>query len=681
MLTVSSQERAEHLRREIARHDDLYYKKASPEISDAQYDALVRELSEIEAQHPDVVVASSPTQNVGSDLDGGFTQMTHKAPMLSIANCYNEEEFQAFDAQVRRELGLSCDVIYAVELKIDGASISITYENGMLKNAVTRGDGAKGDDVTENVLTIPQIPRVIPGMKGTVEVRGEIYCPKSVFAALNVERAAAGKPLFANPRNTASGSLKQRDPKEAAKRRLAAIFYTVGYVSDDANLPQTQDGLLDYFRSVGLPTSDAEQKMILASGVSGVMDRVAFWESYRKTLDYETDGLVVKVNDRQRQNILGLRSKSPRWAVAWKYSAEQQETKVESVAWQVGRTGAVTPVANLAPVMLSGTTVRRATLHNPNEIQRLGLRVGDTVLAEKAAEIIPRVVSVVIEKRTGEERDIQIPSHCPSCSEPLCINPDEAVLRCTNVLCPAQAHEKIEHFGSRHAMEIEGLGEKIVGQLIESGLIRDVSDLYVLTEAQLVANGFGKRSAQKLVQAISNSKLRPLARFLYALGIRNVGEGTSSDLAKHFSTFEAVRAATREDLRSVSGIGDEIADSLIAFFSDKKQQVIVDLLLEHGVAPEADRSKEIAAANRDETFADKTFVFTGELSGMGRAAAEREVQKRGGRTSGSVSKNTYCVVVGDTPGSKFTKAKALGVMIWTEEQFMDALNKKTIPTT
>jgi DNA ligase (NAD+) len=699
----TAEARVAHLRSEIQRHDDLYYVQAKPEVSDAVYDGLARELAEIEAAYPNLAKEDSPTKKVGSDLaKRGFAKGRHVAPMLSVSNCFDETEFRAFDAQVRRELGVpseedgarSCPprgnlpegVAYSVEWKIDGVSISATYEDGVLKRALTRGDGETGDDVTANFLTIEGVPRdlsALPWMRGVVEVRGEVYCRISRMLLLNAELAGSGQPLFANPRGVAAGSLKHKDPEVTRRRGLSCFFYTMGAEGSCPELlPRTQSGLLKAYADAGLPVSMVDGHVAIAHGVEEVMALVHDLEGKRAKpgvgadgkIDYETDGLVIKVNSRSAQKKLGFRSKSPRWAVAWKYSAEKQETKVEAVGWQVGRTGAITPVASLTPVVVGGTVVRRSTLHNLDEIRRLGLMVGDAVVIEKAAEIIPKVVSVITERRSGDEVEIEAPTTCPSCGHPVSAGEDEAVLRCRNPLCPAQAHERIEHFASRRAMNIDGLGDKVVTQLVDAGLVKDVSDLYQLTPSALSAlPRFGKRSAEKLAEAIAGSRTPALHSFLYALGIRNVGEGTSADLAKHFSSFEAVRGATEDELLAVPGVGDEIASSVIDFFATPSEAAVVDRMLLAGVSPKEDDSRAVAIACRDERFADKTFVLTGELDSMTRPKASEEIQRRGGKTSGSVSKKTHCVIVGSLPGSKLKKAQELGTIIWNEEQFLAAL--------
>lgn len=687
MDLVQATERAAFLRQEIERHNRLYYEKAAPEISDRDFDALMAELEQIERDFPELLAADSPTQRVGSDLTEGFVPAEHRAPMLSISNTYSADELRDFDERVRKSLGLGADdppVEYAVELKIDGVAVSLTYQDGVLVRGATRGDGAKGDDITRNIRTIRSVPaklrRPLPGI---IEVRGEIYFENEEFEAINRQRAAAEMPLFANPRNAAAGTLKQLDSRVVKERRLESFIHGVGFAEVSA-LPATHADLLGFYADLGLRTNPHTS---IARGVAEVLERVQEWDTRRHELGYETDGLVVKVNRRDWQAELGARSKSPRWVVAYKFSAEKAESTLLAVSWQVGRTGAVTPVANLSPVKLAGTTVQRATLHNYYFLRKMDLHLGDTVLVEKSGEVIPKVLRVIAEKRPDGARPVAAPTHCPSCGSALVFEAgddislpkeqraiDQMHLVCIDAACPAQARERIRHYASRHAMDIEGLGEKVVDQLADAELVRTVADLYTLEAKTLEGlEGFKERKAANLVRGIDASRRRPLGRFLFALGIRFVGSTTAADLARHFGTLERLRAATEEELLAVEGIGEKVAAAVAEFWAEEANRGLVDRLLELGVAPEPDRTAEERAANRSEAFAGKTFVLTGELASLSRTQAKEEIERRGGKVSGSVSKKTDAVVAGEDAGSKLAKARELGVPVWDEAQLLAAL--------
>ncbi|MCC5875555.1 MAG: NAD-dependent DNA ligase LigA [Candidatus Sumerlaeia bacterium] len=666
-------ERLEELRREIHRHNDLYYRKAKPEITDAEYDALMEELATIEAENPSLVTPDSPTQKVGSDLSEGFDTVAHRLPMLSISNTYNVAELREFDERVRKGLGVPPPLDYAVELKIDGIAVSITYEDGKLVRAVTRGDGKKGDDITRNVRTIDSIPANLKGeVSGILEVRGEIYFERPDFLAMNERRVAAGQSPFANPRNAAAGTLKLLDARLVAERPLTCFIHSHGF-ADVAGLPRQHDELLRFYEKLGLRTNPHTR---VVQGVEGVMEMVEEWEARRHDLTYETDGLVVKLNRLDWQDALGATSKSPRWVVAYKFSAEEGESTLLSVDWQVGRTGAVTPVANLSPVQLAGTTVKRATLHNVEELERLGIRIGDRVLIIKGGEIIPKVVSVLVDQRSGEETEIDIPRQCPSCGSDLVRHEEEVALRCINSACPAQVRECIRHYASRGAMDIEGLGEKVVDQLVEAGLVKAIPDLYTLTVEQVeVLERFAEKSAVNLVDAIDKSRTQSLARFLFAIGIRFVGATTAADLARHFTTLEKFRQAGRDELIAIDGVGEKVADSILEFWARPENTAMVDLLVEHGLAPPEDTSGAEREEHLDEAFSGRTFVLTGELAAMTRGEAKAAIEKRGGKVTGSVSKNTNVVVAGEKAGSKHDKAVKLGIEIWDENQFLAAISE------
>lgn len=665
--------RAEKLRAEIRRHNELYHRRAAPEISDREFDLLVSELEELERRFPELAVPDSPTRAVGDDLTEGFIAIEHRVPMLSISNTYTVEEIREFDERVRRGLGHDdgTPIDYAVELKIDGVAVSITYQDGAMTRAVTRGDGTKGDDITRNVRTIKAIPaRLAKPLPGTLEVRGEIYYERADFDRMNAEREKAGLPTFANPRNSAAGTLKLLDPREVAARPLTTFIHGIGY-TDIRDLPGRHSELLDLYKKLDLRVNPHTR---LVSGVDGILAMIDEWEQKRHTLTYETDGLVIKVDRRDWQQELGARSKSPRWVVAYKFSAEQAETVLESVSWQVGRTGAITPVANLRPVLLAGTTVKRATLHNLDELDRLGIKVGDHVFIEKGGEIIPKVLRVVESKRTGAEENIAVPQTCPSCGSRVSRSDDEVALRCINSACPAQVRERIRHFASRHAMDIEGLGEKVVDQLADAGLVGSIADLYTLRVEQLEGlERFARKSAENLINAIDGSRRQTLARYLFAIGIRFVGESTAGDLARHFGNLPSFRAASYEELLAIEGVGEKVAQSIREFLGSRENQELLDALEKLGVNPREDQSVAERAAHKSESFDGKIFVLTGELSSMSRDEARKEIEKRGGKASGSVSSKTSVVIAGNSAGSKLTKARELGVTVWDEQQFLDAL--------
>ncbi|MDX2175929.1 MAG: NAD-dependent DNA ligase LigA [Candidatus Sumerlaeia bacterium] len=670
MSDQSPRERIESLREEIRGHDQRYYADAAPTISDHEYDALAAELRALEAAHPELASADSPTAKPGSDLTEGFATAAHLAPMLSIDNTYSMDEFREFDARRRKDLALPADepVGYVVELKIDGVGMSLVYEDGRLARAVTRGDGARGDVVTANVLTIKDVPERLAGAPaGTIEVRGEVYFERATFDALNAQRAAAGLAQYANPRNLAAGTLKQLDPREVASRPLRFFAYAVGSAPEGA-LPARHSELLGALAEWGLPVNDGWRA---CAGVAEVEERVAHWEQARKALPYDTDGLVVKIDRRDWQARLGATSKSPRWVVAYKFGAEQVETVLENVSWQVGRTGAVTPVANLRPVFLAGTTVKRATLHNVDEIARLDLRLGDAVVVEKGGEIIPKILRAVPERRAADPKPIAIPEACPSCGGPLARMEDEAALRCSNASCPAQLREQLQHFASRKAMDIEGLGEKVVDQLVTEGLVASFADLYALTVERLEGlERFGRKSAENLVAGIEASRTRPLAAILFALGIRQVGVSTARDLARAFGTLEVFRSATEEELTAVEGVGGIVAACIRRYWESPANNAVVDRMLMLGVAPPPE-AKPVAPSGS--VFAGGTFVLTGELESMTRDEAGARIMALGGKVSGSVSKKTTAVIVGAAAGSKAKRAAELGVPMWDEAQLIDAL--------
>ncbi len=671
----SARRRAAELRDRIEHHNQLYYAEAKPEISDREYDLLVKELEELEARFPEIRTPDSPTQRVGSDLAPleAFETHRHAVPMLSISNTYNPDELREFDDRVKRFLGIDEPVAYVVEIKIDGVAVSLRYEDGTLLVGATRGDGFVGDDITSNLKTIHTIPRRIecPKRARVLEVRGEVFMENKAFEKMNRQRAERGETAFANPRNATAGSLKLLDPRIVAQRPLTCYMYSFG--ETDYPVPGTQWEFLRYIEKLGFRVN-ADRK--LCRNIEEVFTYIEKWEPRRQELPYNTDGLVIKVNRRDWQADLGATAKSPRWVVAYKFSAEQAETRLNDVAWQVGRTGAVTPVANLEPVFLAGTTISRATLHNIDELGRLGIKIGDRVVIEKGGDIIPKVVRVLDSLRVGDEKSIRIPKKCPVCSEELHRDPEEVALRCVNLSCPAQVKERLLHYASRNAMDIEGLGDKIVDQLVDKGLVEDPADLYGLTVDQIAdLERMAQKSAQNLVDAIDGSKTRPLANFTFALGIRYVGVASARDLSRAFGTLKRIRNASLDDLLAVEGIGDVVAQSIRDFFESDRNQETIDRLLEGGVAPPEDKTARERAASRSDAFADKTFVLTGELGSMSRTEARAEIENRGGKVTGSVSRKTDAVIVGASPGSKLDKARQLGIDTWDEKKFLKALGK------
>jgi len=662
--------RIEDLRRRIREHDHSYYVLNAPTVSDAAYDALLRELRELESRAPHLVTPDSPTQRVGGEVQTTFAPVAHRAPMLSLDNAFGEGELRDWDARVKRMLGLSEDeaVEYMAELKIDGLSISLTYERGLLTRAATRGTGAIGEDITPNARTIAAIPlalrsddaRAIPGL---IEVRGEVYMSHSEFGRINAENETSGAATFANPRNAAAGSLRQKDPRVTASRRLDVFCYAVGHC-EGASF-EDQRGLLDAYRSWGLRVNPHTG---LCRGLADLLTFVGEWEGRRRALGYDTDGVVVKVNSFGLQQTLGFVSRSPRWAIAYKYPAEQVRTTVQRIVVQVGMTGALTPVAELTPVRVGGVVVSRATLHNEDEIRRKDVRIGDTVVVQRAGEVIPEIVEVVSSERTGHEQQFTMPAACPACGSEVVRKEGEAVLRCLNAGCPEKLRQRLRHFVSRAAMDIESLGGKRLDQLVDAGLVREPADLYELTlEALTPLDRMGEKLARNVLESIDASRSLPLSRLVYALGIRHVGEHTAEVLADHYGDIEHLMDATEEDLAAVDEVGPVIAASIGSFFSEPSNRAHVERLISLGVRPVAPRR---AAPQGSGAFAGKTVVFTGTLERMTRDEAEAIAKREGARPSGSVSKKTDYVVAGPGAGSKLAKARDLGVTILSEEEFL-----------
>ncbi|MFA7234703.1 MAG: NAD-dependent DNA ligase LigA [Terrimicrobiaceae bacterium] len=651
--------RIQELRKQIERHNRLYYEEAAPEISDRAFDALLKELQELEALHPDD--APSPTKHVGGRPLLQFENVRHVVPMQSLDNTYSATELLEFLARVRKlagELLLS----FTIEPKIDGVAIALLYEDGKLVRATTRGDGTTGDNVTQNILTISNIPATLKGSAPErIEVRGEIHMPKSVFIRLNRERDEQGLPAFANPRNTAAGSLKQLDPALVAGRGLAGIFY--GFGAWAGPKPPKGSLVLKLFQNWGLPVSE---KVLVAESDGDVVAAVEELGRMRHDFAYETDGAVIKLDDIRLRDELGSTSKAPRWAIAYKFEPEQAETRLRTITIQVGRTGVLTPVAGLYPVLVAGSTVSRATLHNEEEILRKDIRVGDTVLVEKAGEVIPAVVGVRKDLRDGSEKEFEMPDTCPSCGSK--VIRDGVAWRCVSPACPAQLRRRIEHFASRGAMDIEGLGEALVGQLVEAGLLKGLPDIYSLTKEQLLElERMGEKSASNLLQAISESKSRPLWRLVNGLGIPHVGVASARDLAARYRTLDTLAGADRESLLKVHDIGDIMADAISAWFRAPATREVLEALRSHGLNfGEADEN-QTAVGN---PLAGTIWVITGSLS-IPRDEASEMIRARGGKVTGSVSKKTTHVLAGAEAGGKLDKARELGVLILDEVAFRE----------
>jgi DNA ligase (NAD+) len=675
--------RVKKLREELDRHNYLYYVAAKPEITDREYDRLMKELIDFEKTFPEYITSDSPSQRVGGAPLKEFRTVTHAVPMLSLDNTYSREELEDFDGRVKKGLGGE-PFSYFVEEKIDGVSITLVYEDGLLKLGATRGDGKHGDDVTENIKTLGSVPLKIPApgspytgpIPSLLEVRGEAYLSKGQFEKINQEKEKAGEELFKNPRNACAGSLKLLDPKLVAARKLDALIHGLARC-EGKNPPQKQSEAMAFLKELGfkvIPDARIGKGM---NEVFGVIDKV---EKKRAELPYEIDGVVVKVDSFEDQKTLGMTSKSPRWMIAYKYPAEQAETVLKSIDVQVGRTGVLTPVANLEPVQLAGTTVSRASLHNQDEIERLDARIGDHVFIEKSGEIIPQVLSVNLEKRKGNPAKFVFPKQCPVCGGAVGKEEDpeeektEVAVRCLNSLCPAQLKRLLKHFAGREAMDIENLGIAIIGQLVDKGLVKGLADLYSLkiTDVEKLER-MAEKSANNLVGGIGQSKKRPLQRLIFGLGIRDVGVHTAFILADKFGSLEKLSGATKEDLESIHEIGPKTANSIVTFFKGPSARKLLKKLEAAGV-----KTDLVEKITGDNPFRGKTIVLTGTLESMERPAAEALLRKLGAHPSGSVSKKTDILVAGPGAGSKLATAQKLGVPVWDEKQFLSELKKSGV---
>lgn len=669
MTPEKARKRIETLRARIRDHDHRYYVQARPVISDREYDALLRELVDLETAFPQFLSPDSPSQRVGGEPLEAFRTVRHAAPLLSLDNTYNEAELSEFEERIRRALGLEADdpaIEYSVEPKLDGVAVALAYADGRFTLGATRGDGTRGDDITENLRTIRSLPLAVD-TRERLEVRAEVYMTRAGFEELNRRAEAENRAPYVNPRNTTAGTLKQLDPRIVARRPLRLACY--GLVAPERHGVATQLEALAFLERLGFPTAGGEA----ASGAAGVMERVRAWETKRGFLGFDVDGLVIKVNAFALWAELGTTSRFPRWAIAYKFAAEQKPTRLLDILVQVGRTGAVTPTAVLEPVFVSGTTVSRATLHNADEIERLDVRIGDTVIVEKAGEIIPKVVRVDPARRPRNVRRFRYPTRCPSCRSELVREEEEVVVRCVNRACPAQRDRSIMHFASRGAMDIEGLGEKLVLTLTGKGLVADVSDLYRLTVEDLVPlERMGEKSARNLVAGIEESKTRGPGRLIYALGIPHVGGTVARALARRFGSLDALAGASAPDLEAAPEVGPVIARSVESFFSRPENRALIERLRAAGVT-----LAEAASASRNHRPLDgQTVVVTGTLLGFTRDEIKRTLEDLGARVTSSVSKSTSMVVAGQSPGSKKDKAEKLGVPVVTEQELLKRIGKR-----
>jgi DNA ligase (NAD+) len=681
---------------EIHRHDHAYYVEARPVISDREYDRLYSKLLDLEKEFPELVTAESPSQRVGGEPLTSFKAVRHAVPMMSLDNTYSQEELRAFVQRVQKLLPNE-KLEWVVEPKVDGVAVSLRYESGILSVGATRGDGTTGDDITTNLKTIRSVPLKLcssrrkeaqieirssksevridetlasAGVPGVLEVRGEVFMTKAGFEKLNAERKAAGEEVFANPRNSAAGSLKQLDPRTVAKRPLDVVIYGSGTIETKGERPATHSETLQWLKSFGFKTAE---KVWICHSADDLVAAIDELDQVRKKFAYDTDGAVIKLNDFKQREKTGFTAKAPRWAIAYKYAAEQAETKLKAITVQVGRTGTLTPVAELEPVFLAGSTISRATLHNEDYIRAKDIRIGDTVTIEKAGEVIPAVVDVVLTKRRGTERQFGFPKTCPECGSKIlkgtgADDEEASAWRCPNPDCPAQVRGRIEHWCSRGAMDIEGGGEALVSQLVKSGLVRDVADLYALKHREIAGlERMGEKSAQNFVDSVTASKSRDAWRVLYGLGILHVGAGVAKSLARHFRTVEAVLDVSAEQLMEADDIGEVIAHSVMRWWGDPVNRRLVERLAKAGVNF---KSELYSPSRASGPFAGKSFVLTGTLPSMTREEATARIEALGGKVSGSVSKKTDFVLAGDEAGSKLDKAQKLGVRIVDEKEFL-----------
>ncbi|WAA12605.1 NAD-dependent DNA ligase LigA [Fervidibacillus halotolerans] len=664
-----AEKRVKELHRLLNQYGYEYYVLDQPTVPDAEYDRLMQELISLEEKFPELKTPYSPTQRVGGDVLEGFSKVEHSIPMLSLANAFNEGDLRDFDRRVRQTIGE--DLSYVCELKIDGLAVSLKYETGIFVQGSTRGDGFVGEDITANLRTVKSIPLQLKE-EVTIEVRGEVFMPKKSFVALNKQREEMGADLFANPRNAAAGSLRQLDPKIAAERNLDIFLYAIG--EHEGKTIKTHSEGLDYLDSLGLKTNKERR---LCQSIDEVLDYITQWQEKRPELPYEIDGIVIKVNRYDQQTRLGSTAKSPRWAIAYKFPPEEVVTKLIDIELNVGRTGVVTPTAILEPVRVAGTTVQRASLHNEDLIREKDIRIGDAVVVKKAGDIIPEVVKPIIERRTGEEKVFSMPKQCPECGSELVRLDEEVALRCMNPKCPAQIREGLIHFVSRNAMNIEGLGERVITQLFSEKLIRDVADIYNLKREQLIQlERMGEKSVSNLLFSIEASKNNSLERLLFGLGIRHVGSKAAKILAEKYGHIDRLMEATEEELQSIHEVGEKMANSVVTYFQMPQVKELIKKLRASGVNLEYKGPKKDEGKIIESVLTGKTVVLTGKLEQLTRNEAKEQLELMGAKVTGSVSKKTDIVIAGFDAGSKLTKAQDLGIEIWDEKRLLMELNRR-----
>ncbi|WP_425712257.1 NAD-dependent DNA ligase LigA [Fictibacillus sp. Mic-4] len=663
-----AKQRIDELRNLLEKYNYEYYVLDKPSVPDSEYDQLMKELIELENNHPGLRDPHSPSVRVGGEPLDFFEKVQHEVPMLSLGNAFNEKDLRDFDRRVRD--GVGNHVSYVAELKIDGLAVSLTYEDGRFVRGATRGDGTTGEDITSNLRTIRSIPLKL-NRPLSLEVRGEAFMPKRSFQSLNEHRKQEGQELFANPRNAAAGSLRQLDPKIAASRNLDIFLYGIGKLTGE-EVGSHSEGL-ELLQELGLKTNPEWRR---CATIDDVIEFVNGWQEKRPDLPYEIDGIVIKVDSLYQQEELGATAKSPRWAIAYKFPAEEVVTKLEDIELSVGRTGVVTPTAILQPVVVAGTTVKRASLHNEDLIREKDIKLGDFVVVKKAGDIIPEVVNVLVDRRTGEEREFHMPTHCPECESELERLEGEVALRCLNPQCPAQIREGLIHFVSRNAMNIDGLGEKVIAQLFREQLIHDVADLYRLKKEELLQlERMGEKSVDNLLNAIEKSKENSLERLLFGLGIRHVGAKAAKTIAQTFETMDQLMNASKEELMAIDEVGEKMADSVSVYFSKPEVVELINELKSFNVNMEYKGPKAVRAEDVDSYFAGKTIVLTGKLTVLTRNEAKEAIERLGGKVTGSVSKNTDLLIAGEDAGSKLAKAQSLGIETWTEQQFVEELKQ------
>ncbi|GLI84360.1 DNA ligase [Rossellomorea marisflavi] len=668
MERQSAEKRVQELHETLNQYNYEYHVLDKPSVPDSEYDQRLRELIELEDQFPDLKSPDSPTQRVGGAILDFFEKVEHRTPMLSLGNAFNEQDLRDFDRRVRQAVG--DDFSYVCELKIDGLAVSLRYEGGRFVQGATRGDGSIGEDITSNLKTIRSIPLKVKET-AAFEVRGEAFMPKRSFEALNAAKEERGEEPFANPRNAAAGSLRQLDPKIAASRNLDIFLYALAEIGD-MGIESHSEGL-DRLDELGFKTNPERKR---CATIEEVLEYVEEWTESRPDLSYDIDGIVIKVDALDQQSELGTTAKSPRWAIAFKFPAEEVVTILKDIELSVGRTGVVTPTAILEPVRVAGTTVQRASLHNEDLIREKDIKIGDHVVIKKAGDIIPEVVNVLEEKRTGEEQEFSMPTHCPECESELVRLEGEVALRCINPKCPAQIREGLIHFVSRNAMNIDGLGEKVISQLFREQLIEDVADLYRLEREQLLAlERMGEKSVDNLLAAIEASKKNSLEKLLFGLGIRHVGAKAAKTLSQEFGTMDKLSSASAEELTAVNEIGGKMAEAIVAYFENEEVQELLQELKDAGVNMDYKGPKPVAASDVDSYFAGKTIVLTGKIEQLSRNEAKERIEALGGKVTGSVSKKTDLVIAGEEAGSKLTKANELEIEVWDEDKLLEELNR------